>query len=415
MTGGALVADVVVERRGFALRADVTAEPGEIIAVMGPSGAGKSTLLSAIAGLVRLSGGHVRIGDRDVASTKPRFHLRPALRGAVLLGQEPRLFPHLTARENVAFGPRARGIARKVALGEADDWLWRVGLPGSGEHKPAELSGGQQQRVAVARALATAPQLLLLDEPLTALDPATAGDVRAMLHEQLTSTRSTALIVTHDAVDAAALATRLVVVEGGAVSQEGEVADVLARPATPFIATVSGLNRIEGVAHRGAWWARGVTPEVLIETADASSRSAAQSEGAPLAAVFRPSAVRLERAPESSWTGALRLAETEESTPGTWLGRVVRIERTPIGARVHTLAPAVAVDMPADAVATLGLAPGQPVRLRVDPRDVRLLPSPAGPAAPTTGTTPSGTTPPATDAPVGDPAAVDAQGNTRGS
>jgi len=387
MTGGRLDAHVVVRRRGdFTLDARVHAEPGEVVAVMGPSGAGKSTLLGAISGLVSLSEGRVRIGERDVASAGrsaagSRVNVRPALRGAVLLGQDARLFPHMSARENVAFGPRARGVSRKVALGEADDWLWRVGLPGMGEHRPAELSGGQQQRVAVARALATSPQLLLLDEPLTALDPETAGEVRAMLHEQLTTTHATALIVTHDAVDAAALASRLIFIEQGTISQSGPVASVLAAPATTFAAAVSGVNRILGVAHRGCWWARGVSPDVLIAAADADSQAVAAREGAALAAVFRPGVVRLERAAESSWTGALRIAEaraaeqgTEQSEPGSWLARIVRIERTPGGARVHTADPAVAVDVPADAVASLGLAPGTPVRLRVAPTDVRLLP-----------------------------------------
>jgi molybdate transport system ATP-binding protein len=372
MTGAGLVADVTVARRGFRLEASVACEPGEVVAIMGPSGAGKSTLLAAIAGLARLSEGRVRIGERDVASARPRRHLRAAQRGAVLLGQEPRLFPHLTARENVAFGTRARGIGRSVALGEADDWLWRVGLPGAGDKRPAHLSGGQQQRVAIARALATAPQVLLLDEPLTSLDPETAGDIRAMLSEQLTATRATALIVTHDAVDAAGLASRLVLIEEGRVTQSGDVRDVLHAPGTRFAASIAGLNRVEGVAHGGLWSAPGASPEVLIESADAASRAVAEEDGAALAAVFRPGVVRLERAGESSWTGALRLFADDESTPGTWLARVTRVEQTPAGARVHTADPAVAVDVGADVVADLRLTAGVPVRLSLAPADVRL-------------------------------------------
>jgi molybdate transport system ATP-binding protein len=127
MTGGALDARVIVGRRaGFRLDATVTAEPGEIVAVMGPSGAGKSTLLAAIAGLVKLDDGKVVIDGWDVASVTPRRHVPPSQRGVVLLGQEPRLFPHLTARENVAFGPRAHGVARDIARGDADEWLWRA-------------------------------------------------------------------------------------------------------------------------------------------------------------------------------------------------------------------------------------------------------------------------------------------------
>lgn len=374
MTGAALAAEIVVERKGFRLEARIDCAPGEVVAVMGPSGAGKSTLLAAIAGLQRLTDGRVRIGDRDVASaTRPRRHVPAAQRGAVLLGQDARLFPHLTARENIAFGPRARGIDRKVALGDADDWLWRVGLPGLGNRRPAQLSGGQQQRVAIARALATSPQVLLLDEPLTSLDPETAADVRAMLHDQLAATHATAVVVTHDAVDAAALATRLVVVEEGRVTQSGGVRDVLRAPATRFVATVAGVNLIHGVAHDGRWRAVSASPEVLIASADDASIAAAATEGAPLAAVFRPSEVRLERAVESTWTGALRLAAEEQATPGTWLARVVRVEQTPVGARVHTAEPAVAADVAAEAIVESGLAPGVPVRVSVDPAAVRLL------------------------------------------
>ncbi|MDO8383786.1 MAG: ABC transporter ATP-binding protein [Microbacterium sp.] len=379
MTGAALAADIVVARKDFRLEAKIACAPGEVVAVMGPSGAGKSTLLAAIAGLTRLSEGNIRIGERDVASVaRPRRHIPAAQRGVVLLGQDARLFPHLTARENIAFGPRARGIDRKVALGDADDWLWRVGLPGMGDRRPAQLSGGQQQRVAIARALATSPQVLLLDEPLTSLDPETAADVRAMLHDQLAATHATAVVVTHDAVDAAALATRMMVVEDGRVTQHGAVRDVLRAPATRFVATVAGLNLIHGVAHDGHWRARSASPEVLIGAADDLSLAASAAEGAPLAAVFRPSDVRLERAVESTWTGALRLAAEEQSTPGTWLARVVRVEQTPAGARVHTAEPAVAADVSADDIVDAGFAPGAPVRVRVDPSAVRLFAPPAG-------------------------------------
>ena len=174
-----LSASVVVERRGFRLDVNLDAAPGEVIAVMGPSGAGKSTLLAALAGLVPLTSGFVRIGDRAVSD--PRAKVRVHRRGVVLLGQDPHLFPHLTARDNVAFGPRAQGVGRELAAHEADELLWRVGLPGSGDHRPGELSGGQQQRVALARALAVKPGLLLLDEPLTSLDPETAAGVRTVL------------------------------------------------------------------------------------------------------------------------------------------------------------------------------------------------------------------------------------------
>ena len=238
MTGSALHAEVVVDRGAFRLAVRVNAAPGEIVAVMGPSGAGKSTLFDAIAGFTALDDGEVRLDGRSVdAASGP--HLPPHSRSIVLLGQEPRLFPHLSARENVAFGPRARGVSRHTARTQADTWLRRVDLPDAGERRPARLSGGQQQRVALARALAIRPKLLLLDEPLTALDPGTAADIRALLRDQLAATGTTTLVATHAAVDAAALAARLIVLENGAVTQEGVVAEVLHRPATPFVSTIA--------------------------------------------------------------------------------------------------------------------------------------------------------------------------------
>ncbi|WP_214466219.1 sulfate/molybdate ABC transporter ATP-binding protein [Microbacterium flavescens] len=361
----ALDAHVVVNRPGFRLDAIVQAEPGETVAVMGPSGAGKSTLLGVLAGLIPLDRGHVRLGDRELdAAPRPRVRTAPSERGIVLLGQEPRLFPHLTAHENIAFGLRVHGATKQVAGAEADQWLWRVGLDGMGTRRPAQLSGGQQQRVALARALATSPAALLLDEPLTSLDAETAGDVRALLHDQLAATRTTAIVATHDAVDAVALATRLIVLEEGRVTQAGGVRDVLAAPATRFTAAVAGLNRVEGVL-RGARWTR---DHIVLEAGAAASDPSVDTGAA---AVFRPSAVGIDRTEADTWTGALRLEPS--IVEGEWLSRVTRLEQTPAGVRVRTADPEVAVDVTADRVAELGLAPGLPVRLRLAAPDVRFV------------------------------------------
>ncbi|KAA9108483.1 ABC transporter ATP-binding protein [Microbacterium rhizomatis] len=382
--GAVLAADVVVQRSGtYRLDAALRAEPGEVVAIMGPSGAGKSTLLGAIAGVVRLSAGTVQIGGEIVAS--PRRSVPPSRRGAVLLGQEPRLFPHMSARENVAFGLRARGARKEDAGSAADDWLWRVGLPGAGDHRPSELSGGQQQRVAVARALAVEPRVLLLDEPLTSLDSETAGEIRAMISEQLAQSRATVIMVTHDVIDATAMAHRLVVIEAGRVTQEGAVRDVLRSPATRFVASIAGVNRIEGRAAGGHWHTADAVPRVVIAgtasgaSAEGMAESVAESiaDGERLAAVFRPGAVRLEALPDASWTGALRLAADTPPAPGEWLARVVRLEQNLGGVRVHTAAPPVAVDIPVDEAAALRLATGTIVRLHVAAADVRLQPIPA--------------------------------------
>lgn len=381
--GASLEAEIVVHRRGsFRLDISLRAAGGEIVAIMGPSGAGKSTLLAAIAGLVRLDEGSVRIGGEEVAAARPHRNVRPEHRGVALLGQEPRLFPHLSVRENVAFGPRSRRISRAAARASADEWLARVGLPGTGDRRPAELSGGQQQRVAIARALAASPRLLLLDEPLTSLDPETAGDIRAVLQAQLATARATALFVTHDAVDAAAIASRLIIVEGGRIAQQGPVREVFDAPATRFAATIAGVNRVVGVARGGVWWAPGAgaaeragaasdAPEgVELAATDAASRDAAAHDGQPLAAVFRPAAVRLSL--DEPAAGGEHLPGHAPSAPGTWVARIERLEQTPAGARVHTAEPRVAIDLPMSTVTDLRLSPGMPVRLHVDPADVRL-------------------------------------------
>lgn len=353
MTG--LSARVVVHRARFTVDVSVEVAAGETVAVMGPSGAGKSTLLGALAGLVALEDGEIRVADRVIERAGAgrggagRVHTTPRRRGIVLLGQDARLFPHLTARENVAFGPRSAGMPAARARAHAEDWLARVGLAGAGARRPAELSGGEQQRVAVARALAASPRAVLLDEPLVALDPATAADIRAMLRDQLATT--TVVAVTHDAVDAAALADRLVVLEEGLVTQSGAVRDVLTNPATGFVAAISGLNRVEGASARGSWQRDGVR----LTAADAASRSLANVDGRALAAVFRPSAVRLHGGDVNAWTG-----------------HVDRLEPTPSGVRVRVGWCLVDVD----AGAAASLAPGAPVSLSVASEDVRFLPVP---------------------------------------
>ncbi|RLK52930.1 sulfate/molybdate ABC transporter ATP-binding protein [Microbacterium telephonicum] len=347
----------VLRRGALAIDVAVSAARGETVAIMGPSGAGKSSLLAAIAGLVPLRDGYVRLDGRELSAR--RRTVPPQRRGVVLLGQDPHLFPHLTARENIAFGPRAQGSARAVALGEADEWLWRIGLPGAGDHRPRELSGGQQQRIALARALATRPSVLLLDEPLTALDPETASDVRTVLAAQLGTTHTTTLLVTHDAVDAAGLASRLVLVEHGRVGQEGSVRDVLERPRTRFGAAAAGIGRVEGQVAAGIW------------TGGALSVPASGVPEGSAVALVRPDAITVEPVAESSWTAALRLAP--QPAAGEWLTRIVRIEPTPSGARLHTSEPDLAADVSLDDIAAHAFAVGRPVRLRVDPRAVRLL------------------------------------------
>ncbi len=344
---------------------DLTVEPGELVALLGPSGSGKTTLLRIIGGLESPDEGRVFLDGVDATA-------QPAQRRRVgFVFQHYALFRHLSIFENVAFGlrvqPRASRPSEAEIRTQVHDLLALVQLDGLAKRYPAQLSGGQRQRVALARALATHPDALLLDEPLTSLDAETAADVRALLHDQLAATRTTAIVATHDAVDAVSLATRLVVLEDGRVTQSGPVRDVLAAPATRFAAAVAGLNRVEGSVQAGRW-AQGAL------ALDAGEEASARLGGSGVAAVFRPSSVEIADVLGETWTAALRLAPA--ARPGEWLARVTRLEQTPAGVRVRTAEPEVAVDMTAGRAAELGLAPGVPVRLRLAASDVRFVAAP---------------------------------------
>lgn len=342
-----VTAHVVVRRRAFVVDIGIDVAAGETLAIMGRSGAGKTTLLHALAGLQPLDGGEISLDGRVIDRVAhPRVRTAPMDRGIVLLGQDARLFPHLSARENVAFGPRAAGAGRGSARARAEEWLARVGLPGVGDRRPAELSGGEQQRVAVARALAAEPRAVLLDEPLVALDPVTAAEIRAMLREALEGV--TAVAVTHDAVDAAALADRLLIVEEGRGTQQGPVREVLAAPATEVAARIAGLERAVGVASSGAW----TDGTARLESADAASRALAGEDGRVLAAVFRATDVRLE-----------------ETVAHPWRAPVLRLEPTPAGVRIVTAIAAAEVSP----VEASGLRVGDVVTLSIPPDRVRFI------------------------------------------
>ncbi len=246
-----LDADIRLRLDRLNLDAALPAGAGEVVALLGPNGAGKSTILRALAGLLRLDGGKVELDGTVLEEPARHTRVAPEKRPIGLMFQDYLLFPHLSAVENVAFGLRARGVDKRAARERAAAALERLGVAKVAEARPGNMSGGQQQRVAMARAMVTEPKLLLLDEPLAALDVSTKTDVRRQLRATLRESRAANVMVTHDLLDAVALADRMFVIEDGGIAQSGTPAEVTARPRSRYVADLVGVNLLRGTA-RGA-------------------------------------------------------------------------------------------------------------------------------------------------------------------
>lgn len=241
-----LAIDGRIERGEFVLEVAIDVAPGEVVGILGPNGAGKSSLLRALAGLVALTRGSIRLGDTVLDDVATDTWVPTEQRPVGIVFQDYRLFPHLDVRDNVGFAPRSQGAGRAASRLAAQTWLERFDLSELAARKPGQLSGGQAQRVALARALAADPVLLLLDEPLSALDARTRLDVRTALRAHLADFAGPVLVVTHDPLEAMVLSDRLVVIEEGRVVQQGTPADVARRPATDYVARLVGLNLYAG-------------------------------------------------------------------------------------------------------------------------------------------------------------------------
>jgi molybdate transport system ATP-binding protein len=326
-----LVAQIAVARDAFDLSLSLDVALGTTVALLGPNGAGKSTALRALAGLVRLESGQISLGGGILDSVNPDRHVPPEKRGMGFVFQDYLLFPHLTAIENVAFGLRATGIPKIMARERALAWLDRMGLADFAEAKPRQLSGGQAQRVALARVLVGEPRLLLLDEPLAALDASTRPQLRTELAAHLREFGGCAVIVSHDPLDALVLGDELVVLEHGRVTQRGTPAEVARIPATEYVARLMGLNLVDGT-------------------------------------VFAPSAVTLRRdAPADArmaWRGVVVSIEQQ-------LGQPRVVVRTEPGVQL------IMADVSAVDLAELRLAAGETVWLTVPASEVRSNERPA--------------------------------------
>jgi molybdate transport system ATP-binding protein len=341
--------EVVVAERGVDVAFEVA--EGETVALLGPNGAGKSTTLAVLGGLLRPDAGRVVLDDEVLTScgpTGPTRWVAPHARRTALLAQDPLLFPHLSVLENVAFGPRSTGSGRREARAAAEHWLAEVDAGELADRRPAQLSGGQAQRVAVARALAAEPRLLLLDEPMAALDVAVAPALRTLLRRVLAD--RTTVIVTHHVLDALQLADRVVVIDGGRVVEQGATGDVLARPRSAFAARFAGLHLVAGDAtHDGVRRPDGVTVH-------GTPGDPPPVEGAAAVAVFRPSAVAVHREPPGG--------SPRNALP------VVVTELEPLGDLVRVRAGDLAADVTVASVAELGLVPGAAVTFVVKATEV---------------------------------------------
>lgn len=347
-----LHAEIELSRGNFDLDVSLDVPAGGVLAVLGPNGSGKSSLLGCLSGLLRPSRATIMLGERSL-------HDLPAHARAIgLLSQDPLLFPHLSVVDNVAFAPRSKGHGRARSRELARHWLAEVDAAEFADRRPAQLSGGQAQRVAVARALAADPDLLLLDEPLAALDVDAAPAIRGLLRRVLgMAGNRVTVLVTHDPLDALALADHVLVLADGHAVERGPTREVLAAPRTAFTARIAGLNLITGTAtedglktHDGSLVAGMLAPDMEI--------------GSPAVAVFAPSAVSVYPA-EDGHPGSPR--NTFRAVVGTLEphGAVIRL-RTTAG---------LSADLTPAAVADLRLEPATVVRLSVKATTVSVHPA----------------------------------------
>ena len=346
-----LDADVETRIGALALQMRLDVEEGEVVALLGPNGAGKTTLLRAIAGLAPVEKCHVELDGIVLEDTPTGRYVPTEYRPIGFVFQDYLLFPHLSVLDNVAFGLRARG--HRDAARHAQEWVDRIGLTTRAAARPSELSGGEKQRVALARALATEPRVLLLDEPLAALDATTRVAVRRELRSHLASFRGVRLLVTHDPLEAAALADRLVVMEDGVHVQSGSPSEVTEHPRSRYVADLVGVNLLRGDADHG-----------VVRLQGGGVVAAAGAETGDVFAVIHPRAVSLHR------------SKPEGSPRNVWRGNAHGVELYGDRARIRVDAqvPIVAEVTPA-ALAEMKLAEGGEVWVSFKATDVAVYPA----------------------------------------
>jgi molybdate transport system ATP-binding protein len=329
--------------RSFRLELTLDVAVGTL-ALAGPSGAGKTTVLRAVAGLLRAQRARIELGDEVWADSAQRLHVPPERRSVGLVFQEYALFPHLSAERNVAFGARGR----------VDSLLAAFGIAHLAHARPGELSGGERQRVALARALAREPRVLLLDEPLGALDTHTRATVRGDLRDRLRKAGLPTLLVTHDFADAAALADRVAVLDGGRVVQIGTPAELVAAPRSPFVASFAGGNVLRGRASAGA---AGLTSVVLEDGSSIVSTDVAEGD---VAVVIYP------------WDVALARGASGDSMLNHVFGPVASV--APVGNRLRVRVGPLTAEITTASAERLRVREGEYLRASFKATGTRLLP-----------------------------------------
>ena len=349
-----LDADIGLRLGDLDLEVELGVRSGEVVALLGPNGAGKTTVVRALAGLLAVERGRIEIDGRLVDDPATGVFVPAERRSVGVVFQDHLLFPRMSALDNVAFGLRARGVDRREASEQAAGWLERFGLAALAGARPDALSGGQAQRVALARALAVEPCVLLLDEPLSALDASTRVHVRAELRRHLEHFAGARLLVTHDPLDALVLADRLVVLEAGRVTQAGAPADVAARPSTPYVADLLGLNLLLGT--RAGEHSVRLDTGAILTVADPIAADLDE-----VAVAIRPQAVALYR------------DRPEGSPRNTWRATVTGLDGGADRVRATLAGPVLlAAEVTSGAVAGLGLRPGEDVWATVKAVDIEV-------------------------------------------
>ncbi|MCE9621507.1 MAG: ABC transporter ATP-binding protein [Actinomycetia bacterium] len=336
------------------LQVELDVQPGEVVALLGPNGSGKTTLLRCLAGLCPIDAGRIELNGVALDEPSSGTLRAPETREIGFVFQDYTLFRQMTVLENVAFGLRARGMRAAEARRMATAWIDRVGLMDYARQRPPALSGGQAQRVALARALVTSPSMLLLDEPLAALDAGTRATVRRDLRRHLATFDGVALLVTHDPVDAYALADRVAILDAGRIVQTGTLADVTAHPRSRYVADLVGVNLVAGDVLEGVL----TTPAgVRVIVADAPA--------GPAFAVIRPHSIALNRD-----------VDAHSSVRNSWVGTIAEVDRLGDRARVGIVGTlALTAEITTAALDALHLQLGDEINATVKATDIDVYPA----------------------------------------